>query len=86
MKLADLKRIAIGTQLRLVHCLMGPIEADKQLRIVAKVQGNAIAFSVPHRNDRSMSWLYFPKASEFRDDTDGFSILKDTEIAAQYKF
>jgi hypothetical protein len=36
------------------------------------------------------SWLAFPKASEFRDDGDGFSIVERYDgqeiLAVQYKF
>lgn len=99
MKLADLKRIAIGTKLRNVHSLMGPTPEDKQLREVAKVQSNGIGFKRPDKDE--LSWLYFPKAAHFRDDVDGFTILDEDEtirpeserdkpkplvIAAQYKF
>ena len=85
MKLADLKRLPIGTKLRLVNCLMGPVPDGKQSRIVAIVQSNAIALNRPDAPDR-LSWLWFPKAKDFRDDGDGgFSILEEGEIAAQYK-
>lgn len=99
MKLADLKRIAIGTKLRVVHCLLGPVAEDKQLREVAKVQSNAIGFKRPGKDE--LSWLWFPTADRFRDDGDGFTILDEDEswrpdseqhkpkplvIGAQYKF
>lgn len=84
MKLSDLKRLPVGTKLRLVNCLMGP--CDKAGTVV-KVQSNAIAFSQDDRpGENRVSWLYFPKASDFRDDLDGFTILEDGAIAAQYKF
>lgn len=83
MKLADLKRIAVGTRLRLVYCLFGPVPDHKQFREVSKVQSNGIYF---RKSDGQDSWLAFPKASEFRDNGDGFTVLEDGEVAAQYEF
>lgn len=83
MKLADLKRLSIGTKLRLVHCLMGPVSDDKQPREVRRFQSNGMFLLKP---DGRESWLDFPKASQFRSDDDGFTIFEDGEIAAQYKF
>ena len=80
MKLADLKRIPVGTKLRLVHCLMGPCDKPRE---VLKVQTNAVVMLTP---EGKHSWLTLPKASDFRDDEDGFSILESGEVAAQYKF
>ena len=91
MKLADLKRIPVGTKLLLVHCLMGPVEADKQPRTVREVRSNALLMDKP--GTERPSWLYFPKAAYFRDDGDGFAVLEDHPknagekiVGAQYKF
>jgi hypothetical protein len=65
MKLADLKRIPVGTKLRLVHCLMGPCDKPRE---VLKVQTNAVVMLTP---EGKHSWLTLPKASDFRDDWGG---------------
>lgn len=92
--LADLKRIPIGTKLRIVRCLIGPVAPEKQARTVAKVQSNAIAFQRPDKAE--LSWLTFPKASEFEPTENGFRVLeRDPEgkgetdrvvVAAEYVF
>jgi hypothetical protein len=87
--LAELKRIPVGTRLRLVRTLMGP--TDKP-RVVAKVQANAIAFRT---EDDRLSWLNLPKAKDFEPTEHGFRVW-DTwdpggpqerrEIGAEYVF
>jgi hypothetical protein len=86
---ADLKRIPVGTRLRLVRSLMGP--TDKP-RVVAKVQTNAIAF----RTEKdSLSWLTIPKAKDFELTENGFRVWdtwdpggpqEKREIGAEYVF
>jgi hypothetical protein len=90
--LADLKRIPIGTRLRLVKSLMGP---TSKLRIVAKVQSNSIAFDGDDIKPGHHSWLNLPKAADFEPTSNGFRIY-DTwdpggpgerrEIGAEYVF
>lgn len=84
MKLANLKRLPIGTNLRLTHCLLGPVAPEKQLRTVARVQSNALVVHVEHTGRES--WLHFPKASEFRETPSGFEVLEGTEVAARYEW
>jgi len=86
--LADLKRLPIGTKLRLVECLMGPVPEEKQGRILAKVQSNAVAFLTPKDNYQGhLSWLHLPPAKQFVATSDGFTVLEDTgEVAARYVF
>ena len=84
MKLADLKRIAVGTRLRLVHCLMGPVSEVNQLRIVRAVHSNSI--EMERDGKAESSWLYFGKAKDFRDDGDGFAFMEGERVCAQYKF
>ena len=73
MKLADLKRIPVGTRFRQVASLMGPCD---NARVVAAVHTNAIEFTGdgikpgPDGKPRT-SWLYFPKASLFAPEGDG---------------
>ena len=81
-RLADLKRIQVGTRLRLVHCLTGPVAPEKQLRTVERVQSNAIVVRVEHNGKDS--WLRFPAAKDFKANALGFVVLEGDEIAAQY--
>lgn len=83
MKLADLKKLAVGTKLRVVHNLLGPCD---KARVVARVQSNAVTFTGDGIKVGEVSWLYFPKARDFRDDGDGFTVLADGVPAASYKF
>jgi hypothetical protein len=85
MKLADLKRLPIGTELRLVKCLMGDVAEGYQGRRLARVQSNALAFAVEQRGyEGELSWLTFPRAKDFRETEDGFEVLEDGEVAARY--
>lgn len=83
MKLADLKRLPVGMKLRIIHSLMGPCN---KARVVARVQSNAILFTGDGVKDGDVSYLWFPKASKFRSDANGFTILEDGKVAAQYVF
>ncbi len=75
MKLADVKRLPLGTQLRLVDCMLGPCDKLRTLKIK---QSNAMAFE-PAEKPGSLSWLYFPKASNFQETADGFAFWEDDE-------
>ncbi len=77
--LADLKRIKPGSKLRLVHSLLGRCNKE---RSVSQVGSNGMWVNDPIAC-RS-SWLLFPKASQFRADENGFTILENGEVAAQY--
>ena len=83
MRLADLKRIKVGTKLRLVHCLLGPCDWPRE---VTEVLSTGIWMKRLDENPDSVSWLSYPKAKDFRDDGDGFSIMEGDEVAVQYKF
>jgi len=85
MKLADLKRIKVGTRVNLIASLLGPSDIPRW-RTVKKVHSNSIEFSPDGSMTSRSSWLYFPKAKNFRDDGDGFTILEEGEVAAQYVF
>lgn len=95
MKLADLKRLPVGTRVRLVRSLLGPQPEGKQLREVVEVKPTKIAFKrIDTMDDNpTWSWLEFPTAENFRADDNGFSILEDDhkrpgrkEVACQYVF
>jgi hypothetical protein len=97
MKLADLKRIPIGTKLRLIRCLVGATPGNN-LRVVEKVQSNGVWFRRPEEPEKKeLTWLDFPKASDFQADEDGFTVFAtnryegsnprtERAVAAQYKF
>ena len=90
MKLAEFKRLPAGTKLWLVHCLLGPVPAEKQARTIERSQSNA---HVMHTADGKTSWCYFPAARNFSSDPAGFiTITEDGEdgspptLACQYRF
>lgn len=80
MKLADLKRLPVGTKLRLVHNLIGP--CDKK-RTVKTVQGQSMCLLT---EDGQESWMRYPSAKDFIPQQNGFSILVGDNIAAAYEF
>jgi hypothetical protein len=83
MKLADLKRLPLGTKLYLTNCLVGKVVPPAP-RTVALVQTNAIAFK---REDREeLSWLTFPKAKDFQPTENGFRIMEGDLLAAEYVY
>ncbi len=72
MKLADLKRLPIGTKLRLVDCLTGPCNKP---RVLAMVRATCLVFTCPDR-DGKFSYLTLPSAKNFRETPDGFAIYE----------
>lgn len=91
-RIADLKRIPVGTRLRLVRSLLG---SANKLRIVAKVSDTKIGFEGEGIADGRLSWLAIPKASDFESTENGFRIYETwanpgrperREIAAEYVF
>lgn len=86
MRLADLKRLPVGTKLKLVRSLMGPTPPEKQDRTVLRHQSNAVVMAVAHKGGAE-SFLYHPKASELRTEPNGFSIVEPNgEVSAQYEY
>jgi hypothetical protein len=85
MKIADLKRLPAGTKLRLVHCLRGPVS---KLRIVVSANSYRVLFTGDGIAEGNTSYLLIPKASEFRSDPNGFSVLESDgqEVGARYEF
>lgn len=83
MKLADLKRLPVGTKLYLTQCLVGKV-IPPALREVALVQTKAMAFKVADK-DR-LSWLTFPKAKDFQPTENGFRIMEGDLVAAEYLY
>lgn len=81
------KKLPVGTRLKATRSLLGPVPEDKQGRTIAKVQSNAFAMSLDHKDD--LSWLYFPKAADFKatptDTGYCIQIYEDGEIAVEYQ-
>jgi hypothetical protein len=73
----------VGTKLRLVQCLVGPVAPERQMRSVLRVQSNAIQFE--RADGGGQPWLHFPKAADFRPTPNGFEVLEAGEIAARYE-
>ncbi len=88
MKLADMKRLPVGTELNLIHTLLGPCS---KRRVLSEVKSNAFLFDCPDEGHGRKSWLYFPKASDFEATEKGFKIWEggtkgDGILAAEYIF
>lgn len=77
---ADIKRLPIGTKLRLVHCLIGPTD---KLRTIQQVRSNDILMLT---EDGKTSYLTL--GGEFKATEKGFQLWETTnrgkEIAAEY--
>ena len=83
-KLADLKRLPLGTKLRLTRSLLGPCN---KLREVAKLQTNGMWFKqLDKPGDERLSWLDFPKAKDFQVTDKGFDILIDGRVEVTYEY
>lgn len=80
MSLASAKRsITKGTQLRMIsHDWFPAGRFIGVVRTVTVVQSNAIALKEnPSDPNERESWLYWPKASEFKATGSGFAIALD---------
>ena len=83
MKLADLKRLPVGTEMRLTFSLMGPCD---KARKIAKVSTTAIQFTGDGIPDGRTSYLSFPKAADFKPTETGFEIYEGATLCARYLF
>jgi hypothetical protein len=83
VKLADLKRIKVGTKLRMLHSLMGPCD---KARVVMAVTTVNIQFTGDGIAEGKHSYLPFPKARDFRADADGFTIMEGDVLCARYVY
>jgi hypothetical protein len=86
--LASLKRIPVGTKLRLVQNGRGPCDL---VRVVASVTSVHVAFSGPDLEEKggkgALSYLDFPEASQIRVEPDGFAIYAIYGgILARYRY
>lgn len=82
---ADLKRIPVGTRMRLTHSLMGPTPPEKQWRTVREVRSKDLIVE-PDCKPGVLSYMSFPKASELRSTPVGFDVYEDTTLCASYSF
>lgn len=86
--LASLKRIPVGTKLRLIQNGRGPCDL---VRVVAKVTSVHVAFSGPdieaQAGPGALSYLDFPRASQIRSEPDGFAIITlHGTVLARYRY
>lgn len=82
--LADLKRIKPGTTLRMTYHLHGVPEFMKE-RKVHRVQSNALTLWTKKEDKECESWLYFPKAKDFKGTDKGFIILLEGKRFMEYE-
>ncbi len=82
---AAIKRLPIGTRLYLVNTLVGP---TRRLQEVAKVQSNAVAFTVlDGPKAGKLSWLYLDGEGQTVEATEkGFRVMEEGHLAAEYEF
>jgi hypothetical protein len=88
MTLAEAKRrLQVGTFVVMTYHKFNKTPLVNVTRVVAKKQTNAVAFVFPATPGSRLSWLWWPKASEFKSDSDNeFSILDENgEIFMSYK-
>lgn len=83
-KLADLRRIPVGTELVLVRNLRGPCHEPRR---VDQVTTTGIWFQrlddALHKGN-ARPYLEFPKAKDFRATSQGFEILVDGKVGVRY--
>lgn len=84
MKLADLKKLPVGTKLRCVHNFKGPCDLPRE---VTRMQTNGMYLKGPNEPGgiEKEGWCEFPKAAGFRDDGDGFTLTRGA-VSVSYKF
>ena len=86
----DLKKIPIGTKLRLVQNLLGPCDKDRVVLRVAKGVGGYVAFRAPEFGEDIESYLNLDSIKQVQSDENGFSIFVDGHkgltLAAKYIF
>jgi hypothetical protein len=93
MSFAELKRrLRVGVKLKLVRhdwARPGGKLNVGDVREIAQVQSNAIAFATP-LSDSGLSWLYWGKADQYRIDECGFDVAlnpnKGFEQIIRYEF
>jgi hypothetical protein len=78
---AELKRLPIGSRLRLVYCLLGTTD---KARVLARVESRNLLFTGDGIPAGRFSYLPIPRASEFRPTSDGFEVMEGAEVAARY--
>lgn len=83
---ADVRRLPVGTRLRLVRSLLGPC---RKLRTIVEVRSRDVVMRVDDPADRNYgghSYLTFPKGTRVEPRIGGFAIIIDGEIANEYYF
>ena len=70
--LADLKRLKVGDRLTMISAHY-PGRLLGTTRAIAKMQSNSLMFE-------GGSWLYFPKAKDFKGTPDGFEIWENVTV------
>jgi hypothetical protein len=73
---ADLKRLSVGTKLRLIHTLLGPTDKPRE---IAGVYSRAIAMKI---ESGELSYLHL--TGQLEPTEQGFRMIEDGKIAAEY--
>lgn len=83
---AAIRRLPIGTKLRVTRCLLGKCDAK---RTIIGVQSKSITLRVDDEDSKNFgqtSWLTFPTGTKVHPLLNGFAVLVDGKVAAEYVF
>jgi superfamily II DNA or RNA helicase/predicted RNA methylase len=84
--LAALKRLPLGTRLRLVRNHSGPMDSG---RVLVEVKSKSIGLRIDDPNDKrhgEVSWYEFKPGFRVASRPDGFAILHHDQVHVEYRF
>lgn len=82
---ADVKRIPVGTKLRLIRSLLGPCDTG---RIVAQVRSTQVVMQIddPSSKNHGQESFLSLKGVKVEPRDNGFAVLCDGEVCSEYRF
>ena len=78
---SEVKKLPIGTKLRLVRCLVGEVSPEKQDREVVGRKSWGLEMKKP---DGTVSELRFCKGDRVQRTDDGFRVVNGENVQAEY--
>ena len=84
---ADVRRIPVGTKLRVVRTLMGPCAPSG--RIVKQARSRDVVLTIDdpgHKYCGQDSYLTFPAGTKVEPRDRGFAVIAGGEVACEYEF
>jgi hypothetical protein len=85
---AAIKRIPVGTKLQIVNCLIGPPKRP-EFRTIMKIRSKDIVMRIDTPENAlfgQSSYLPLPTGTKVESRENGFAVLEDGLIAAEYRF